>query len=181
MKTINLGKIFFAVAALTFGVGTSYAEGGSVSAKVEVNAALADQLTIVPTSPVDFGGIFINKTADATVLMDKVGKVTSGQTNFYNNESTTAGTFNVISNPDFSYFLSFSPAVDLASGGNKIKFTPKVYAPDGTTEVDPAGAIAVRIGSTGIDKYTVAGSLLVPMAASAGLYTGMLDVTASWE
>lgn len=176
------------IAALSLLSGTANAQEKIIT-NVGAKVILADQLSVYKASDVDFGGVFIPKSASATATMDYLGNVsiTAGTTGLFNTNSQKHGVLYVSANQTAAFTIEYPATADLTSGANTVVYTPALYSKTGTpipssstveynVETDEVGD-----GSAFSKIVNVAGSIAVPATAKLGLYAGNIDVTVTWK
>lgn len=185
-------KIFFKL-MLSIGMaafmGIAVYAQSAVNTSVGVTARLAKQLTVTKVSDVDFGGIFIPKSADVVVTMDYQGavSVTTGTTGLFATNLQRSGQLQIDAENAAQFTLQYPATVELSSGSEKLTYTPLLYSKTGTLMPSSASTKydVNQNETTGWGNFTkiinVAGTLAIPTTALDGLYTGTVDVTVTWE
>lgn len=180
-------KLFVAAFAMVMGgLGLSSVHAQKVeTATFGVTARLANQLSVTKVSDVDFGGIFVPVTASATVSLDDKGTVTvtNGTTSLYSTELQRSGSFYITADKAATYTIQYPNVVELAlSGGgvSKLNYTPVLYDNTGTI-VTSSASTQHTVGSDQYKLYAIGGTLVIPNTALAGIHTGTVDMTITWQ
>lgn len=152
---------------------------------IGVTARLADQLTIMKVSDVDFGGIFIPEGGTATATLDHTGTVTmSGvATGQYATEKWSAGDFYISANQAAQYSIQYPNNVNLGNPDNAdvLAYVPAMFSATGTPITSSSTTMYSVTAGQNSEHYKIGGALTIPASVSAGIYTGTMNVTVVWQ
>ncbi|MGL4805051.1 MAG: DUF4402 domain-containing protein [Bacteroidales bacterium] len=166
--------------------GTEVMAQKVIATNFGVTARLADQLSVVKQSDIDFGGIFIPVSSSATVTMDHQGRcsVTTGTTSLYSVDLQRAGSFYVTANKGANFTVQYPSSVQLSLPGgeeaNGLTYVPSLFDKNGTV-VPSSASTQITVGEDAYRAYTFGGALTVPNSAKHGTYTGNFDMTITWQ
>lgn len=186
MKNLTIKSLMVGSCLAVFALG-AYAATPIVT-PVGVTARLAKQLMVTKVTDVDFGGIFIPKTAPATVSMDYTGlvTVTAGSTSLFSTNLQQNGQLRIDADRTATFTVEYPATVELSYLTNKLTYTPKLYTINGTAMPSSSSTSydvnANEVGGQGLNRLiNIAGDLVVPETSVSGTYNGSVDVTITWQ
>lgn len=162
-------KKFSLLALLAF-TGISFAQT-SADGTAEVNAKIVQPISITSTGSLDFGTFTTPETGSATVLLNP-----ADDTRDFSSTDMELASFGVFELPEFTVtkeadatyaVLLAVTTAPIESGGTSMTLDNL------TTNIDETGNTA--------SSFKVGGTLNVPSTQNAGVYTGMVNVTVTYE
>ena len=176
MKTTVLK--FFTLSAAIFAFSTiSFGQNTATASDVPVGATIITPLTITLSAgtQLQFGTIVADATSPATVLLSPGNAITTTLTHFGGN---SVPTFNVTGEPLSAYSVTFSSETLTLTHDDSGTL-------DGTTTVLTVDTFKSNstetLSASGTESFQVGATLNVAANQAGGVYTGVFDVTVTYE
>jgi len=161
----NITKLF-AIALVT--LGTASASFAQSSKTASATATLITPIAISKTTDMNFGTVAASATAGTVALSyADVATPTGGTTLVAGGAARKAAEFEVTGQNSSSFSISCPTTIVLTSAGNTLTVNG-IAADAGTTNT---------LSASGSKTIKVQGTLVVPGAAPAGVYTNTADLT----
>lgn len=133
-------------------------------------ATIMTPISITKNVDLAFGDVYPDAVATGTVTVDTTGARTAAGGAALGATAGSAAQFTVNGEPNATYVLTLPAApVTMTSGANSM--TIDTFSDDGTYTLDGTGAETVNVGAT----------LNVGAGQAAGIYTGSVTVTATYN
>jgi hypothetical protein len=162
-----------ALAALPLVLACAGASAQSASGDVNASATLVRSLQIVSTTGLSFGTMSPGASQGAVVLDPSGSRSASGGVTLVSTNTGSASTVSLQGTPAMTYAVSLPSSVTLTSSGGATMTLGSL-----TTNLSGnAGAI----GSNGSGAFGIGGTLSVAAAQAVADYSGVFQVTLSWN
>ena len=162
-----------ALASMPLVLACAGASAQTAAGDVTASATLVRSLQIVSTSGLSFGTMSPGASA-GTVVMDPSGSRTaSGGVTLVSTNTGTASAVALQGTPAMTYAVSLPSSVTLSSSGGATMTLNNLT----TNLASNAGAI----GANGSGNFNIGGTLAVAAAQAVADYSGVFQVTLSWN
>ena len=170
--------LFFILAIGEIALSCDAGAANNISATFSVSVVVP--ITIAKAADFNFGSFYAGSTA-GTIDIDVNGKrsVTGGVLTVFGGAAPTAAKFDVIGGASTTYSICYPSGVTLSGPGTPMALTRI----SGMTDADGAATLAATsdLGVGGTQSIYLGGSIAVAAGQVAGVYTGNITATVSYN
>jgi len=168
----KLSVLAIAIAALTIGTTTAFAQQNSANGTGTANARIITAISITPGTALNFGDVVPSGAIGTVVVTPAAVRSSAGGASLGSATAVAAGAFTVNGQGSATYAITLqAAAATVTSGANTM--TVDTF----TSTHGPTGALGVG----GSQALAVGATLHVGVNQAAGTYTGTYQVTVAYN